>query len=388
VKEECDTAVAEANQKSATYALIVDLLEKITGFQDEETFIAQMLDLFMVLFSPERTGFVPLHGDSAGPVISRPDGAYRGQDVRDMFLACQDEYLVSDDGTGFFHQIRHDTDLLGIMHIDTVSSPDRLHEYITLCHFVSLVAGMVLADARTRQKLLDTLQERDTETTERKRAESALILSNKKISFLGSTTRHDIQNQLMVILGNIALARVDVTDPAMEEPLREIETATKTIRSLLDFGRVYQEIGSHGSQWQQIAEIISLADVPKGITLETDLRDVSVYADPMLPKVFFNLLDNSVKHGEHVTRIRVSQEQRQNGMIITWEDDGTGIPAGEKERIFERGVGKNTGLGLFVIHEILAITGITIRETGEPGKGARFEILVPAGAYRCDHLPK
>jgi len=108
----------------------------------------------------------------------------------------------------------------------------------------------------------------------------------------------------------------------------------------------------------------------------------------MLPKVFFNLLDNSVKHGEHVTRIRVSQEQRQNGMVITWEDDGTGIPTGEKERIFERGIGKNTGLGLFVIREILVVTGITIRETGEPGKGARFEMLVPAGAYRCDHLPK
>jgi signal transduction histidine kinase len=274
------------------------------------------------------------------------------------------------------------------VHIDGLSFPEHLHEYLNICHFVSQVAGLSLANARTYQKLTDTLGERDTEISERKRAEGALLLAKNKITLLGSITRHDIQNQLMVILGNIALARVDVTDPAMEEPLREIETATKTIRSLLDFGRVYQEIGSHGSQWQQIAEIISLADIPKGITLETDLRDVSIYADPMLPKVFFNLLDNSVKHGEHVTRIRVSQEQRQNGMIITWEDDGTGIPAGEKERIFERGVGKNTGLGLFVIHEILAITGITIRETGEPGKGARFEILVPAGAYRCDHLPK
>jgi len=108
----------------------------------------------------------------------------------------------------------------------------------------------------------------------------------------------------------------------------------------------------------------------------------------MLPKVFFNLLDNTVKHGGQVTRIRVSQEQRQNAVVIIWEDDGTGIPAGQKERIFERGVGKNTGLGLFLIREILAITGITIRETGEPGKGARFEVLVPAGAYRCDHQPK
>ena len=54
----------------------------------------------------------------------------------------------------------------------------------------------------------------------------------------------------------------------------------------------------------------------------------------------------------------------------------------EKERIFERGYGKNTGLGQFLAREILAITGITIAENGEPGRGARFEITVPKGQYR------
>jgi signal transduction histidine kinase len=49
------------------------------------------------------------------------------------------------------------------------------------------------------------------------------------------------------------------------------------------------------------------------------------------------------------------------------------------ERIFEQGFGKNTGLGLFLSREILAITGITITENGVPGKGARFEITVPRG---------
>ncbi len=64
------------------------------------------------------------------------------------------------------------------------------------------------------------------------------------------------------------------------------------------------------------------------------------------------------------------------------EDDGEGVPADEKEKIFERGFGKNTGLGLFISREILDITGITIRETGVPGKGARFEMAVPKGTYR------
>jgi signal transduction histidine kinase len=65
-----------------------------------------------------------------------------------------------------------------------------------------------------------------------------------------------------------------------------------------------------------------------------------------------------------------------------------GIPVDEKEQIFERGSGKNTGMGLFLAREILTITGITIQETGEPGKGARFEMTVPKDAYRIANTVK
>ncbi len=54
----------------------------------------------------------------------------------------------------------------------------------------------------------------------------------------------------------------------------------------------------------------------------------------------------------------------------------------DKERIFEWGFGKNTGLGLALSREILGITGITIHESGSPGKGAMFEITVPPGSFR------
>ena len=72
----------------------------------------------------------------------------------------------------------------------------------------------------------------------------------------------------------------------------------------------------------------------------------------------------------------------ETGLNLIFEDDGAGIPKNENEKIFQRGFGKNTGLGLFLCREILSITGITIKETGEPGKGARFEIFVPQGFYR------
>ena len=102
----------------------------------------------------------------------------------------------------------------------------------------------------------------------------------------------------------------------------------------------------------------------------------------MIQKVFENLMENTLRHAEEAGRVEIRCEERDGQLAIIWEDDGPGIPDSEKERIFERGVGKHTGLGLFLSREILAITGISIQETGEYGKGARFEMLVPEEGWR------
>ena len=67
---------------------------------------------------------------------------------------------------------------------------------------------------------------------------------------------------------------------------------------------------------------------------------------------------------------------------MIFEDDVEGVKASGKEKIFERGYGKHTGLGLYLAREILGITGKIIKETGEPGKGARFEMNVPKGRFK------
>jgi signal transduction histidine kinase len=102
----------------------------------------------------------------------------------------------------------------------------------------------------------------------------------------------------------------------------------------------------------------------------------------MVVRVFFNLMDNAVRYGGKITTILFSVEEAGDDYRIVCEDDGNGVVSEEKEKIFERGFGKNTGFGLALSREILDITGITIRETGETGKGARFEMEVPKGAWR------
>ena len=110
--------------------------------------------------------------------------------------------------------------------------------------------------------------------------------------------------------------------------------------------------------------------------------DFTIFADQLIVKVFFNLMDNAVRYGGNITTIRFSVQKLDGDCVMVCQDDGNGVSADEKEKIFERGFGKNTGMGLFLAREILSITGITIRETGEPGKGARFEMTVPKGMWR------
>jgi PAS domain S-box-containing protein len=223
------------------------------------------------------------------------------------------------------------------------------------------------------------------DVTERRQAREELELINKKLELLSSITRHDIINKVTVILGNIRTARKKCADPEIVLFLDKLEAAAKSIRGQTEFTRIYQILGSHEPLWQDLRGIIPIKSVPPEIHIESSIDGIEIYADPMLEKVFDNLLDNSVKHGGHVTEVRIFSESLPEGIRIVWEDNGSGIPASDKEYIFDRSFGNNSGLGLFLSREILAITGIGIRETGIAGNGARFEITIPAD--HCRPLP-
>jgi signal transduction histidine kinase len=218
--------------------------------------------------------------------------------------------------------------------------------------------------------------------TERKKAEESLRQANRQLTLLTGITRHDILNKISVILGFLKIAQLKTVDPVISDYLKKINENTAAIKSQIEFTRVYQDLGTHEPQWLPLETVIPRSQVPAAITLNADGKDIWVFADSMLEKVFSNLLDNSLRHGQRVSSIRVSLRMAGEDLVVVWEDDGVGIPADEKEQIFERGFGKNTGLGMFLAREILSITGIAITEKGEPGKGARFEITVPKGAFR------
>ncbi|MDO9550496.1 MAG: PAS domain S-box protein [Methanoregula sp.] len=220
-----------------------------------------------------------------------------------------------------------------------------------------------------------------------RQAEDALRMANKKLTLLSGITRHDIKNQLMALKSFIYLSKENLENPGqLAGYLTKEAMIADTIERQINFTSDYENLGVKSPAWQNIEAIVNRAVSQhplREIHIETVCPGVEIYADPLLEKVFFNLIDNALKYGgQNLTSIRITSEVVQNGLVISVRDDGGGIPADDKKKLFERGFGHHTGLGLFLSREILSITGITITETGEPGKGARFEILVPNGGYR------
>lgn len=226
------------------------------------------------------------------------------------------------------------------------------------------------------------------DVTELRRAEDGLRSANRKLNLLSGITRHDIRNQLMVLQGYLELSKESPGDAAkVAEYVARQERAVQAIDRQIAFTKEYQDLGVEAPAWQNVRECIGKATAVLpvgGIHVDDGPRGLEVYADPMLEKVFYNLLDNSLRYGgEGMTGIRITASGGGNDPLrLVFEDDGAGISAEDKPRLFTRGFGKNTGLGLFLSREILSITGITITENGIPGQGARFEITVPAGMYR------
>lgn len=223
------------------------------------------------------------------------------------------------------------------------------------------------------------------DVTDRKIAQDSLVQSNKKLNLLSSITRHDVLNQITILLAYLDLLKKKNTDQNLIPFIEKQVEATQAIRSQIVFTKEYQDVGVKAPQWQNVAEKIKASkDLRRCeyVNWDEGLERLEIFADPLLEKVFSNLISNSLMHGERVNNIHFSAEQREGLVVLIYEDNGVGVAANDKRKIFEHGYGKNTGFGLFLSREILAITGLTITETGKEGAGARFEIVVPANVFR------
>ena len=167
--------------------------------------------------------------------------------------------------------------------------------------------------------------------------------------------------------------------------LNMMSSVLKKMRTQIEFTRDYQDFGVTKPGWHDIGALFRLSAsqfTERAIHFSSEVSNIEVYADNMLEKVIFNLVENSLRHGMHVTQISFNIEMEEKGIVLVYTDNGVGIADDEKDLIFMKGFGKNTGFGMFLVREILQITCLSIVETGKAGCGVRFEIHVPNGVWR------
>jgi PAS domain S-box-containing protein len=219
------------------------------------------------------------------------------------------------------------------------------------------------------------------DVTDLEEMRNALSLANKKLNLLGSVTRHDILNQLTVISGGLDMAGGIVKEEKARRFIDMALSASRSIEKYLEFSRDYERMGTAKPEWIEAREACAkgVSTLDKGdVNLIVELDDLDIYADKLLEKVFHNLIGNALKHGGKVSTVHIYSRREDGHMVLVCEDDGNGIPEDKKKSILE---GRH-GRGLYLVNEILGITGMTVAETGEEGRGARFEIIVPEGNYR------
>jgi PAS domain S-box-containing protein len=237
--------------------------------------------------------------------------------------------------------------------------------------------GLLIAEDITRRK---------EEEAALRASEAALREANRRLDLLAALTRHDALNDIAALGMYLALPETGAGTGAGREVKQKMAAVLGSLRRRMEFSRDYAGLGTAASGWEEPGPLlqrgISALDTGS-LRVELDLPALEIYRDPLFERAVSNLVDNTIRHGEHATFIRFRFARVEDGACtLLVEDDGVGIPSGKKEAIFRPGYGRHTGLGLFLVREILGITGMEIRETGEPGRGARFEIRIPRGGFR------
>jgi two-component system, chemotaxis family, CheB/CheR fusion protein len=215
---------------------------------------------------------------------------------------------------------------------------------------------------------------------------SEIKLLEEKLMIVSSFTRHDIRNKLMILSANIFLAKKQLGDqPEIKKYLDPLTNVFTQIDKIFDFSKTYELIGRQKLEYVDLGIAFEQASLQffsnfQGIKIINEVKGFEVLADSILPTIFGNLIDDTVKYGKKTTQIRIyTVKQLDNSVRLVYEDDGVGIKVEDRERLFEKGftTGNSTGLGLYLVKKMVEVYGWTISEEGEPGKGVKFVIKIP-----------
>ena len=216
------------------------------------------------------------------------------------------------------------------------------------------------------------------DVTERERRERELRAQNARLDRFASIVSHDLRNPLHTARGYLDLAEETGEMEHLAAVRRSLDRMDSMIDRLLAMTRA-EDAAEHTETVELTAVVDDAWETShtEGATLRTEIDEARIEASPeLLRSVFENLFRNAAAHNDPPVTVRVGTLPDGEGFYVA--DDGDGIPADDRETVFEHGyttASDGTGFGLPIVREIVEAHGWSIAiEEGEDG-GARFEIV-------------
>lgn len=242
-----------------------------------------------------------------------------------------------------------------------------------------IVSGALLPDRRAILTFIDI--------TPRVRAENALQSANDKLNLLSSISTDHLQRDVNEIKEIVRQAKIQVSDTLSDVFFTKIGEKISTISRRLDLSLSYRNLGTTPPVWQQVQGYLvsmALSKMREDVAVRFWCERLEVNADPLIRDVLRHIVANSFQYAGRFDLLLVRYFEHGGGLVLSIEDNGPGIPESKKQEIFEYDSGGHKGIGLFICSQIVGVSGMTIVETGEEGRGARFEIHIPAACYRVE----
>jgi signal transduction histidine kinase len=282
---------------------------------------------------------------------------------------------------------------LGILISRTLTRPIR--ELTKATHAISEGDLSQQVQVRTNDELGELAQAFNKMSAELSRSVNARKQMTADIA-------HELRTPLSLILGHAEAVHDGVLPPTKEnfEIIREeaarLEHLVNDLRtlSLADAGEltINLQVIEPERLIHEVESLYQYETQRKNITLDVDIASPlsTLEVDPgRMTQVLTNILDNAVRHTPEGGRIILSAKQTGGNVELAIQDNGTGLPPQEIERIFERfyradssrqrdgTVPGGSGLGLAIAKSIVQAHGGQLSAESEPGKGLRIVISLP-----------
>ena len=229
-----------------------------------------------------------------------------------------------------------------------------------------------------------------TDVTERKQYEDELQRQRDSLEILNQMVRHDIRNDLQVILSYAELLAADTgnRERNVEMVRRSAENAVDLTTSARDLADMLLDEGE-GTEPVELRPLLerlvagfTATHEEAVVTLTEPVPDVAVRADGMLASVFRNLLTNAVQHNESESpTVTVSVSETSDEVSVAVADNGPGIDPERTDELFGRGAkglaSSGTGIGLYLVDNLVAGYGGSVTVDDAADGGAVFTVTLP-----------